>query len=95
MMATGTTEQNILFNERFIGVRAVRIIAIFAAIAAVSYGTLIATTALSGDQTAIVVLGFVVAVAMSLTVGMAIVLWIINRLTRSYLAGQNTTSNAE
>lgn len=92
-MTTGTTPQNILFNERYVGIRAVRIMAVFTAIAAVSCGALIATMAFAASHAMIPIMGFVVAVTMSLTVGMAIVLWIINQLTRSYLAAQQAASS--
>lgn len=90
-MATGATEQNIVFNERFVGVRAARIMAVFAFIAGTTYAALVASAVLEWGQTLTIVLGFVVAATIGVTIGMAIVLWIMNRLTRSYQASRTKT----
>ncbi|PIE13987.1 MAG: hypothetical protein CSA68_11290 [Rhodobacterales bacterium] len=92
-MTAGTTLQNILFNERYIGIRAVRIMAVFAAIFSVSYGALLVSMALAVSQAVILVIGLIAVVTISLTAGMAIVLWIINHLTRSYLDAPQATSS--
>lgn len=93
-MATGATEQNILFNERFVGIRAARIMAVFALIAATTYAALVASAVLEWGQTLTVVLGFIVATTIVMIIGMTIVLLLLNRLTRSYQASRRTSGNA-
>lgn len=91
-MATGTTEQNILFNERFVGIRAARIMAVFAFIAATIYAALVASAVLEWGQTLTIIMGFVVAATIGATIGIAIVLWIMNHLTQSYQASGSKKS---
>lgn len=87
-MQVGATISNVQANERYVVARAVLLMGAFLAIAAASYLGMILTDVL-GAARLTPVLALTTTVFLTAILGMAIVLLLLDRLTRAYLMAQS------
>ncbi len=81
----GSTKQSIYFYDRFITIRALRIMAGLFAFAVLLYTGILINSSFSGSSKMNIILAFVVVSLMSMIAGMALTLVIVNRMIRALL----------